>query len=129
MLWCRWLQNTADEELALVNSKLPATKRVFTQFWRLKEDVRNYFLQYSEKPTAVERPILQIIELLCNASDIVQDFSLADITTLIPLLTNTARLPEFVREAVLDYKENKGTRGWDYPDRKILPIAWRGALG
>ena len=27
------------------------------------------------------------------------------------------RVPEFVRNAVLDYQDNKGTRGWDFPDR------------
>ena len=70
---------------------------------------------------------LQIIEFLCNASDVVQELSLEDIKALEPLLKSPERLPEFVRNAVLDYQDNKGTRGWDFPDRKIVPLAWNDA--
>jgi hypothetical protein len=127
-LWCAWVQNTSEEELASVNIKLLVAKRVFTQFWKLQEDVRSYFLVYAENPSEETRPILQIIELLCNASDVVQEFSLEDIKTLAPLLEQQERLPAFVRDAVLEYKENKGTRSWNSPDRKIVPLAWKATM-
>ena len=121
------MQQTPDAELSAVNEKLVVAKRVFTQFWKLKEEVRTYFLDHAAHPTAAERPMLQIIELLCNASDVVQELSLEDIRALAPLLSQPQRLPEFVRKAVLDYQDNKGTRGWDFPDRKIVPLAWKDA--
>lgn len=124
-VWCAWLQQTPDPELTTINAKLPVAKRVFGQFWKLRDDVRTYFLQHAVHPGAAERSTLQTIELLCNASDVVQELSLEDIQTLAPLLTESQRLPEFVRQAVLDYQGNKGTRGWDLPDRKIIPLAWR----
>jgi len=126
-LWCAWLQKTRNAELAAVNAKLLVAKRVFTQFWKLSEEVQNYFLNHAATPTDAERPTLQIIELLCNASDVVQELSLEDIQALAPLLAQPQRLPEFVRNAVLDYQDNKGTRGWDFPDRKLVPLAWNEA--
>jgi hypothetical protein len=126
-LWCAWLQETANEELAAVNTKLLVAKRVFSQFWKLDEELRSYFLEHAASPTSAERPTLQIIELLCNASDVVQGLALEDIQALAPLLEQPRRLPEFVRDAVLDYQDNKGTRGWQYPDRKIVPLAWKEA--
>jgi hypothetical protein len=122
------LQQTPNAELAPVKEKLLVAKRVFTQFWKLKDEVRNYFLAQAAHPTDAERPTLQIIELLCNASDVVQELSLEDIQALAPLLSQPQRLPEFVRNAVLDYQDNKGTRGWDYPDRKIVPLSWKAAM-
>lgn len=126
-LWCAWLQETPNAELANVNSKLLVAKRVFTQFWKLQEEVQNHFLNHAARPTDAERPTLQIIELLCNASDVVQELSLDDIRAFAPLLSQPSRLPAFVRSAVLDYQDNKGTRGWDFPDRKIVPLAWKAA--
>jgi hypothetical protein len=112
-------------EFLAASRELLVAKRVFTQFWKLHEDVRDHFLNYAVTPNEAERPILQIIELLCNASDVVQELSLEDIKTLTPILQHPARLPAFVRNAVLDYKDNKGTRGWGYPDRMIVPLAWK----
>lgn len=126
-LWCVWLQHASSQELAAINTKLIVAKRVFTQFWKLGDEVQNFFLNYAARPTNVERPMLQTIELLCNASDVVQELSLEDIQTLAPLLAQTRRLPAFVHNAVLDYQGNKGERGWDSPDRKIVPLAWRDA--
>ena len=127
-LWCAWLQATSDAELDAVNQNLLVAKRVFTQFWKLKEEVRTHFLDHATNPPGAERPILQVIELLCNASEVVQEFSLEDMQSLVPLLSQPQRLPEFVRNAVLDYQDNKGTRGWDFPDRRIVPLAWKAAL-
>jgi hypothetical protein len=125
-LWCRWLQGTPDAELAAINNRLFVAKRVFAQFWRLQPEVRDYFLANAEGPG--DRPTAQTIELLCNARDVVQELSLDDIRTLTPLLEQPQRLPQFVREAIADYRNNKGTRSWDFPDRRIFPIAWREAV-
>jgi hypothetical protein len=128
-LWCAWLQQTANMELARINPRLLVAKRVFTQFWKMKEEVQNHFLRHAVRPSETERPTLQTIELLCNASEVVQELSLEDIAALSPLLRQPQRLPEFVRNAVLDYQDNKGTRGWDFPDRRILPSAWKEVMG
>jgi len=124
-LWCAWLQGTPDAELGRINGKLLVAKRVFAQFWSLQAEVRDYFLANAEHPA--NRKTLQTIELLSNARDVVQELSLDDIRTLTPLLERPQRLPLFVRKAIDDYQDNKGTRGWEFPDRRILPIAWREA--
>lgn len=126
-LWCAWLQQTPDAELVGINSRLLAAKQVFTQFWRLQPEVRNYFLANAESPADRQTP--QTIELLCNARDVVQEFSLDDIRALPPLLEQPRRLPDFIRKALADYNENKGARGWNYPDRRIVPFAWQQAAG
>lgn len=126
-LWCRWIQTTPDLELFAINSRLLIAKRVFPQFWRLKAEVRDYFLANAQKPK--DRRVLQTIELLCNARDVVKDFSLEDMRTLAPLLSTPASLAPHVRGEVVDYFENKGTRSWDFADRRILPEAWRAAAG
>jgi hypothetical protein len=72
---------------------------------------------------------VQTIELLCNGSDVVQGLSLDDIRTLAPLLGQPRGLPAFIRAAVDDYQDNKGMRGWNLPDRRIVPLAWRDVAG
>lgn len=124
-LWCAWLQRTPNHELYLINEKLLVAKRVFAQFWKLQPDVRDYFLRGVENP--IDRLTLQTIELLCNARSVVEDLSIEDIKTLAPLVENLERLPEFVRHSFAEYKENKGTRSWNSPDRKIVPLAWKEA--
>jgi hypothetical protein len=121
-LWCKWLQKTSREKLQEINGRLLVAKRVFSQFWRLNPEVREYFLQQAQNPKV--RQLLQTIELLCNAEDIVQELSLDDIKTLAPLFKQSERLPPHIREPVVDYFENKGARGWDYADRRTVPIAW-----
>ena len=125
-LWCEWLQRTPDAQLAEINERLLAAKRVLAQFWQLLPEVREYFLANVENPS--ERLMLQTIELLCNASSVIRELSLEDIRTLTPLLGQPHRLPEFIRKAIADYQENKGTRSWDYPDRRIVPLAWQRAM-
>ena len=124
-LWCRWLQRTPNEELAAINCKLLDAKRVFAQFWRLKPEVREYFLSNVENPS--ERRTLQTIELLCNARDVVQELSLDNMRTLSSLLSSTAILPPHIRKEVIEYFENKGPRSWTRPDRRTVPEAWRAA--
>ena len=125
-LWCRWLKQTSDVRLREVNLRLPDAKRVLRQFWRLKEDVRKYFLANAQSPK--ERTIMQTIELLCNAKDVVQELSLDDIRTLSSLLTSN-QVPDYIREDVEEYFSNKGQRSWDTDDRRIIPLAWKEAEG
>lgn len=126
-LWCAWLQHADDAQLLATNSRLQLAKRVFPQFWRLQDEVRDYFLANAENPS--DRRTLKTIELLCNGSDVVQALSLDDVRTLTPLFGQLRRLPEFIRAAIRDYKDNKGMRGWEFPDRRIVPQAWREAAG
>ncbi len=65
------------------------------------------------------------IEFLCNANAIVQELTLEDFLTLMPLLEQHDRLPEYIQNELKDYMENKGVRGWDLPDREIIPHAWK----
>jgi hypothetical protein len=126
-LWCDWLKQTTDEELMEINPRggLSAAKRALSQFWRLKEEVRDYFL--ANIRTKGSRRTLQTIELLCNASEVVQELSLSEIETLSELLRSN-RVPEYIREDVKNYFDNKGTRGWDMgDDRRIVLLAWREA--
>ena len=65
-IWCAWLQRTDDTELLRINHRLVLAKRVFAQFWRLRPEVREYFLANAERPA--DRRTLQTIELLCEFS-------------------------------------------------------------
>ena len=125
LMWCRWIQRTDDAELRRINYRLLVAKRVFPQFWLLRREVRDYFIENAEHPADPE--LVKAIEFLCNARDIVQGLSLADIRTLSTLLRDPQRLPQFAAEEFARYAENKGARGWDLPDRRILPLAWRDA--
>src|SRR5581483_5064067 len=129
VLWCRWLQRTEDAELEEINSKLLVAKRVFPQFWQLQEDVRNFFLNNADRAQRRGnlRTLLQTIELLCNARDVVQELTLEEMQTLSRLLEERSSLPAFIRPEVASYFDNKGARGWDTKDRCIMPIAWRQA--
>jgi len=124
-LWCRWLQQTSDSDLAAINAKLLVAKRVFPQFWKLQPEVRDYFLADAQNPS--DRRTHQTIELLCNARDVVQGLSLLDMKSLSVLLNQPARLPLSVRNEIADYFDNKGTRSWSEADRRTMPEAWRAA--
>jgi len=123
-LWCRWLKQTSDTQLREINLRLLDAKRVLPQFWRLKQDVRGYFLANARSPK--ERTTLQTIELLCNAREVVQELSLDDIRTLSRLL-QSGQVPDYIREQVVEYFSNKGQRSWDTDDRRIIPLAWKEA--
>lgn len=47
--------------------------------------------------------------------------------TLSRLLQQRNRLPPFIRPEVESYFDNKGTRGWNTDDRRVVPNAWREA--
>jgi hypothetical protein len=103
---------------------LSAAKRALSQFWRLKKEVRDYFLE--NVGVKGSRGTLQTIELLCNAGGVVQELSLSEIETLSDLLRSD-RVPEYIRDEVKNYFANKGPRGWDTDDRRVVPQAWREA--
>lgn len=121
-LWCKWLRKTPNEKLNEINEQLVVAKRILPQFWQLKPEVRDYFLQHAQGPK--DRQLLQTVELLCNAQDIVQELSLEDVKTLAPLFKQSERLPPHIREQVVDYFANKGNRSWSYADRRTVPLAW-----
>jgi hypothetical protein len=56
----------------------------------------------------------------------VQELSLSEIETLSDLLRSD-RVPEYIRDEVKNYFANKGPRGWDTDDRRVVPLAWREA--
>lgn len=126
-IWCSWLINTPDDELVALKEDLLTAKRVFSQFWRLKPEVQEFFLanaQGSKADTSL-RLLLNTIELLCSANAVVQDFTLEDFKALAPLLIQADKIPIIVRNDVVDYLDNKGTRSWKYPDRRLVLIAWK----
>lgn len=73
------------------------------------------------------RTLLQTIELLCNARDVVQELTLDEIQTLSRLLEERTDLPPFIQPEVASYYDNKGARGWECEDRRIVVEAWRSA--
>ena len=123
-LWCRWLKRTPNAELEKIHPRLLVAKRVFPQFWRLRPEVRNHFLDNVQNRD--ERRTLQTIELLCNANALVQELSLDDMRTLSGLL-NSDRVPDYIKKEVGEYFDNKGQRSWDGDDRREIPLAWREA--
>ena len=123
-LWCRWLKQTPDAQLREINERLVDAKRVLPQFWKLKQEVRDYFLANAKSPK--ERTVMQTIELLCNATDVVQELSLDDMRALSGLLRSN-QVPDYIRKDVQEYFDNKGRRSWDTDDRRTVPLAWKDA--
>ena len=75
---------------------------------------------------------MNTIELLCSANAVVQEFSLDDFKTLAPLLLRAERIPITVRSEVvryLDPEKGKGSRTWNYPDRRLILEAWKDVAG
>jgi len=101
------------------------SKRALAQFWRLSPEVREYFLANAVNPR--DRRLVQAIEILCNAKEVVQEFSLDDFRTLAPLLNQSERLPPHIRGEISHYFDDKGTRSWNFADRRTVPEAWRAA--
>ena len=99
-------------------------RRTLKRFWTMKSEVREYFLLHAQNPTARERDVLQTIEILANGSALADRLSLDDVKSLAELVANPSKLPANVRKGIRSYLSNKGTRGWDSPDRKIIPQAW-----
>lgn len=122
-IWCRWVLGQKISELEKINSRIASFKRAARQFWRLKFAVRRFFLTNLE--SGENRNILQTIELLCNSGDIVRELTLNDFKLLTSLLSKRDLLPDFLRKAIIDYQNNKGSRSWKGEDRKTMLTAWR----
>lgn len=116
--WCSWVRAAKEQSLAKRNARLVSFRRAAWQFWNLKREVRQFFLN---NITSTElRSVLQTIELLCNGSDTVRNLSIEDFKSLSRIVLNPARLPEFLAIAVKDYLANKGSRSWTSTDRRIV---------
>lgn len=128
-LWLGWLKHASPAEITAANpsGRLARAVIAFDTFWSFPKQVRDYFLAHCESPAADVRPELQVIELLANTGRRLASLTLDDVSTLANLLSARSELSPRVREVVRDYLENKGTRGWNEPDRKIVLEAWRSA--
>jgi HKD family nuclease len=122
--WCRWIHGTTESILEQRNRRLVSFRRAANQFWRLKPEVYHFFI--TNILSAGVRPVLQTIELLCNGSDAVRALSLDDFRSLAPIILDGKGLPEYIREAVADYRANKGSRSWISNDREVILKAYKG---
>lgn len=127
-LWASWLKNTPAADLpARQYDNLAVAQQSFAAFWRMQPDVRNFFLDRSIQNDAADRPMLQAIELLANASPVGEDLSIDEIATLAPLLTDPSKFPSNVLRSVRTYIENKAARTWGMPERRLILEGWRDA--
>ncbi len=124
-VWCKWVKHQSDESLSLINTKIASFRRAAMLFSRLRSEVRAFFFANMHNP--VERNVLMAIELLCSASEAVCELKLEDFRALAPILRNPAKLPRHLREAIQDYRCNKGSRSWTGNDRELLLRAWHKA--
>jgi HKD family nuclease len=122
-LWSSWLKKTPNAALNSINKRLASFKRAVTRFWRLKPEVRNFFLRELSNPA--ERKTLQAIELCCNGSEVVESFLINDFRAMAPFMLRGKKLSAFIRHAVADYLDNKGSRSWKTDDRRIVLNSWR----
>jgi HKD family nuclease len=126
-IWVSWLRKTPDVDLAKIGKfgRLALVKRAFRRFWLLQEDVRNYFLEHCENPSNEEKKVLQTIELVANVGDAAKQISFQEIESLSSLLRSRAFLAPATKTAIDSYLANKGPRGWEVADRKIILEAWK----
>lgn len=128
-VWMGWLKHATPSEIAAANpsGRLARGVIAFNTFWSFPPKIRDYFLANATNPDADTRPLLQVIELLANTGRPISTLTLNDVGTLAQMLDATEQLSPRVRSVVLDYLQNKGTRGWREPDRKLILEAWRDA--
>lgn len=122
-LWTSWVKKTPDAILDGLNSRLRSFKRAAGRFWHLRADVRSYFLRELANPD--ERETLLAIELCCNGSDVVESLSINDFKAIAPFMVSGSDLSEFIKDAIADYRNNKGSRSWTSDDRRIVLNSWR----
>lgn len=121
-LWTSWIKRTSDADLTGVNPRLTSFKHAADRFWRLKADVRSYFLREQTNPD--ERETLQTIELCCSGSDVVESLSLSDFRAMAPSIVSASGVTAFMKRAIADYRDNKGSRSWSSNDRRVVLKAW-----
>lgn len=126
LAWCGWLLDTPDEVLSELNARLVAAKRSFLRFCSLSEEVSDFFVANALESS--EKKLLQTIELICNASSMVEKLGLAEIRVLSKLLPASEYMSPASAEAITTYFANKGARGWSRDDRRIMVNAFRRAL-
>lgn len=127
-LWCEWVFRTPDATLSAINPSgyIIKFKRAASLFWRLRPEVIEFFLTNQRSGRA--RTLLQCIEVLCNGSDAIAQFSLDDFRSLSGALADTSILPESVRTLISGYlypEGGKGARSWSSEDRAIILQACR----
>jgi hypothetical protein len=122
-VWCRWVLGQKTSELQRINPRIASFRLAARQFWKLDFSVRRFFLNNLESKE--NRSILQTIELLCNSGEVVRKLKLIDFKILTSLLAKREMLPAFLRKAIIDYQNNKGSRTWRGEDRKTMLTAWR----
>jgi HKD family nuclease len=122
-LWCEWVLKGKVQKLRDLNPRIASFRRAATQFWNLQPEVRQFFFTnlHSER----RRNVLKVIELLCSGSEVVCKLEVDDFESLVPAIARAQQLPQFLRRAVLDYWDNKGSRSWGSDDRRTLLTAWR----
>lgn len=127
--WTKWLSSASPDEIFAANPSgiLAQGRRAIEAFWDLPVPVCDYFLQYATSPRPDVRPRLQTIELLANTGRSLPGLTLDDVDCLSCMLDSTSQLPQQAAKAIKDYLSNKGTRGWDEPDRVLILKAWRAA--
>lgn len=125
-VWCKWLVATPDIELWNVNPRLLSAKRALSRFARMNPEVIGFFLANATDKS--EKKLLQTIELLCSASDMVEQLTLKEIRVLSNLLPTNENMDSSVASTIHGYFANKGARGWEFEDRRMLVTAFRNAL-
>jgi HKD family nuclease len=121
--WCNWALHKEDSELEQINPRIVSSKRAARQFWKLRQQVREFF--FSNLRSNEQRRVLQTIELLCNGSKVVRQLSLSDFVALSSVIMKVQQLPTFLQKPIHEYQSNKGSRSWDSDDRKTMLIAWQ----
>jgi HKD family nuclease len=125
--WAAWLKDADEKDLLAINptGRLVQARLAFETFWTFPSEVTDFFLEKSEGAKGGTRALCATIELLANAGRPLPSLSLDDVATLSTILDATTALPPAARESVQDYLGNKGTRGWNFPDRRLILEAWR----
>lgn len=126
-LWVAWLKNADEADLLAINptGRLVRGRKAFETFWTFPTEVTDFYLQEAEGTQGAKRELCQTIELLANAGRALPSLSMDDVATLSTILGATAALPPAARESIEDYIGNRGTRGWKFPDRRLILEAWR----
>ena len=127
-IWMAWLKTASDAELLQISpsGQLTKAKTVFERFWTLPNEVTDYFILKSENPTPEDKKVLQTIELLANSGRNLASLILDDIIVISTVISDTSALSPVAAAAISKYL-NKGTRGWESPDRRLAVLAWRDA--
>ncbi len=121
--WCRWVALQEESTLQAVNPAIASFQKAATRFWKMRPDVRRFFLANEKAPRA--KRLLQCIELLCNTHDLACELSLEQIQELVPQIEGASDLGPSSARLIREYLGNKGARSWETGDRKMMLEVWR----